>query len=284
MVYGWFDRVLFIGARMSFNVILSQLMLPFGVFSRGSTAERRHRQRMVLTVFPAACALVMYLVMSQIGAERLADRLQILPEGLIFIELILLSLSSISAILWYLQTGFKKSEGLDSEVSVAVGRQTREHDRAQQMTSRQMEHFEYRLAELSNQVSQLSARDNSNQDFDSETVDIITKSLLEESGERLLNFARGKIENDVRNEIFSDHVQGVFYDGTSRLNSEISALMRRGNLNLVLGAVTTLSGIALLGYFVVTAESNISDAKIFALHYIPKVTLIVFIQIFAFFF
>jgi hypothetical protein len=69
----------------------------------------------------------------------------------------------------------------------------------------------------------------------------------------------------------------------NRLSREIDALSRRGNLNLVLGCLTTVTGLALLGYLTLGSPSvdNVGD---FALHYTPRITLILFIEVFGYFF
>lgn len=152
------------------------------------------------------------------------------------------------------------------------------------MAVRQIDYLEFRLSELNGKIDELNNHSTLNEPNDPEIIDKISQSLIEDAGDRVLNFVRSRLENDVREEFYIDHVQEIFYEGKSRLSMEISALMRRGNLNLVLGALTTLTGIGLLGYFVINTDNKIADPKIFAMHYIPKVTLIIFIQIFAFFF
>ncbi|MCP1519246.1 hypothetical protein J2Y74_003556 [Pseudomonas migulae] len=69
-----------------------------------------------------------------------------------------------------------------------------------------------------------------------------------------------------------------------RLLDEVAALTRRGNLNLVIGGITTIIAVALLGYVVLTAESIPLTADSFLWHYAPRLTISVFIQIFSFFF
>jgi hypothetical protein len=69
-----------------------------------------------------------------------------------------------------------------------------------------------------------------------------------------------------------------------RLLDEVSALTRRGNLNLVIGGFTTIIAVVLLGYVVLTAESVPLTVDSFLWHYAPRLTISIFIQIFSFFF
>ena len=69
-----------------------------------------------------------------------------------------------------------------------------------------------------------------------------------------------------------------------RLSQEVSALSRRGNLNLVIGGVTTISAVALLAYIVLNADATHRDLESLAWHYVPRLSVAVFIEVFSFFF
>jgi len=69
-----------------------------------------------------------------------------------------------------------------------------------------------------------------------------------------------------------------------RINGELSRLRRSANLNLVIGTLTTALAIIALGYEVFNNEIEFSDTVKLLTHYLPRLSLIVFIEIFAFFF
>jgi len=74
-------------------------------------------------------------------------------------------------------------------------------------------------------------------------------------------------------------------EGTShRLRSEINALSRRGNLNLVFGTLTTVVAVGLLAYMVFTAHIQPVDMASVLAHFIPRISTAAFIEIFSFFF
>ncbi len=77
-----------------------------------------------------------------------------------------------------------------------------------------------------------------------------------------------------------------YYDGViGSLDRQILDLGRRANLNLVMGATITVVGIVILSYFVFYAVHPSSAEKIeTAIFFGTRLTLVVFIEIFAYFF
>jgi hypothetical protein len=73
-------------------------------------------------------------------------------------------------------------------------------------------------------------------------------------------------------------------ESRARLTKEIAALGRRGNVNLVIGFTTTLFSVAFLAYIVLTAGNVFANLNTLLAHYIPRITVAVFIEVFAFFF
>ncbi len=69
-----------------------------------------------------------------------------------------------------------------------------------------------------------------------------------------------------------------------RLRSELTALGRRSNLNLVIGVVTTMMAVSLLTYMVLGAPEEFDSITVLVAHYIPRLSLVVFIEVFSFFF
>lgn len=79
-------------------------------------------------------------------------------------------------------------------------------------------------------------------------------------------------------------IRHVFDDASARLRLELASLRNRGNLNLVIGTMTTAIAIALLTYMVLGSDRTFQDVTELLSHYVPRVTIVVFIEIFAFFF
>ena len=69
------------------------------------------------------------------------------------------------------------------------------------------------------------------------------------------------------------------------LERQISDLGRRANTNLFMGSVTTLVGLVFLGYFVVDVTTSLSaDRTATAITFGTRLSLVIFIEVFAYFF
>lgn len=79
-------------------------------------------------------------------------------------------------------------------------------------------------------------------------------------------------------------VRQYFAATQARLQQEVSALTRRSNVNLIVGGVTTLIAVGLLALVVQDSPSGQITLSQLALHYLPRVSLAIFIELFSFFF
>lgn len=120
-------------------------------------------------------------------------------------------------------------------------------------------------------------------------------SLTLEERQSLIDAAKKKIVGNtllaadlsLRNEISSfknqieieKHYSEIVY----RLGNEINRLNRRGGVNLVLGAFIAFCGILYLG-FSVTNPVNTNDKFEYILHMAPKLSFVIVIELFAYFF
>ncbi|CAB3805416.1 hypothetical protein LMG28614_06203 [Paraburkholderia ultramafica] len=69
-----------------------------------------------------------------------------------------------------------------------------------------------------------------------------------------------------------------------RLSAEIDALKRRGNANLFLGILITAAGVTTLVLTLTSSPIGVASAWDFFSHYFPRLTLVVLIELFAYFF
>lgn len=74
-----------------------------------------------------------------------------------------------------------------------------------------------------------------------------------------------------------------FYQTYDRLNQEIDALGRRGNLNLSIGIITTLAGFIIFGFLVFNISVS-SDEFSIVKDFLPRLSLVFLIELFAYFF
>lgn len=115
-----------------------------------------------------------------------------------------------------------------------------------------------------------------------ESVDIET--LKERATEELLEELSAAVVAEKAHSHILKKLDSEFASSKQRLLAEVRALGLRGNVNLTLGVVVTLVGLMLLGNYVWQLPAISNDLVTFLLSFGPRLSLILFIQIFAFFF
>jgi hypothetical protein len=111
-----------------------------------------------------------------------------------------------------------------------------------------------------------SFAENINRDFFKELNENISIELTKEK--------RGRLELLLRD----------FNSIKVRLNSEIDKLGRKANVNLVIGSLTTIVALLALGFIVFQTTGSFVSLTDMLYHYIPRLSLIIFIEVFAYFF
>jgi hypothetical protein len=69
-----------------------------------------------------------------------------------------------------------------------------------------------------------------------------------------------------------------------RINSEIERLTKSANLNLVFGSISTMAAIGFLGFEVLYRGTNFTELVPLLSYYIPRIAIVIFVEVFAFFF
>jgi hypothetical protein len=88
-----------------------------------------------------------------------------------------------------------------------------------------------------------------------------------------------KITEELQTESLEKHIQVT----QSRLRLEIGSLNRRGIVNLIIGSLTTLVAVGILASSILDNSLPTEPDKL-AAHFLPRITLSIFIEIFSFFF
>lgn len=115
-------------------------------------------------------------------------------------------------------------------------------------------------------------------------LQMLTDSLTKQASESVLSeikkaIAKTEKENEVLNLIQRQSSQTI-----DRLTQELFSLSKRGNLNLSIGITTTLTGLVLLGMFVLRDEPMPPDTSAFIINFVPRISLVILIEVFAYFF
>jgi hypothetical protein len=116
-----------------------------------------------------------------------------------------------------------------------------------------------------------------------EREELLAKVRTNLTGE-LLTELENKYSFEYQKTAHLNEVREAFRLNGERLKQETAALSRRGNLNLVIGVLTTVLAAALLVYTSVQATHNFSELPELLSYHIPRITTVIFIEVFAFFF
>lgn len=111
---------------------------------------------------------------------------------------------------------------------------------------------------------------------------ILTNIQAKLESEALSSYVAG-IQELVTKNVQRESVEQLFRSIADRLGREVQDQAKRGNLNLILGIFTTLVGLTLLGYSVFYAPATQTANEILA-YFVPRVSLVVLIEVFAYFF
>lgn len=122
----------------------------------------------------------------------------------------------------------------------------------------------------------------------------ISESVKKEAGDEIWEDIKALGAGQQRVDSRAEGIEVEFDISKSRLLGEIKSLSRRGSVNLALGVVTTVAAILLLATFALDVSriktedlSNVSFEVVMmtlVFLFVPKISLAVFMQIFAFFF
>jgi len=116
----------------------------------------------------------------------------------------------------------------------------------------------------------------------SEKEDILTRIQVKLESDSLEDYQKNLVSL-VNEKLRLKLQEDIFRQTSSRLESEVQNLAKRGNVNLVLGISTTLTGLGVLGYSVFDAPEVKTIIDI-ASHFIPRLSLVILIEVFAYFF
>ena len=123
-----------------------------------------------------------------------------------------------------------------------------------------------------------------NEEEKSKIIEGLKNSLKSTAAEEVLKELESKITKNVENKIKLSIMEKHFETTIGRLREELFSLTKRSNLNLALGVVTTLIGLGLLGVFVLSNPVSFKETSDFVESFVPRLSLVIFIEIFAYFF
>lgn len=117
---------------------------------------------------------------------------------------------------------------------------------------------------------------------DSDRAKVLANIQAKLESEALSSYVAG-IQELVATNYKRASVEQFFAAIADRLGREVQDQAKRGNLNLILGILTTLLGLSVLGYSVFYAPVTHVASEIIA-YFVPRVSLVILIEVFAYFF
>lgn len=199
---------------------------------------------------------------------------------------VLLLFSVIVLTMTYLQTGFERNRLrlYSSEIAYTDSFQFRNANRLV-IEPDEIENLEKTVVDLRSEVTRLSdSFVGMTEQKKAELVDSVSSQIKDSAGANLWQELQDKAAASFRENERDRDLSSQFAAARGRLGQEVTALGWRGNLNLALGGIATLLGLIILGYFVVVAADPSKQPVDFAIHFMPRLSLVIFVEIFAYFF
>jgi len=220
-------------------------------------AERRWRLRIILIAAPAVVAAVLFLIRVSLPEyylaepERLPYPVSLVGYPLTFVGTVsmLLALSIAGAMWTYLQTGFRRRSTPSAQTArsysdAAAARKAPSRSTGSIGASGTTLEIARKLIELQARVDRLSASDSPAAQFNDEQ----RRALVDQLTERVEHEAANNVIERLRRELPGQEIEDAIATTLVRLARELEALSFRGNVNLLIGIVTTVVGVVALGF------------------------------------
>lgn len=172
----------------------------------------------------------------------------------------------------YLRTGFSTSRISLDESAIEFGA-TYKSDKSY------LDGLEEKIAKLEERLEETSP-------LNSEDKSELITNLRDKLSTSLEQDLVSEIKDSIKAKIVDERIRYLRRNMESsmiRLSKEVSDLGRRGNLNLIIGALATLAGFLIFGMMVLDTSFNPTPEN-FISDFIPRLSLVVLIEIFAYFF
>lgn len=139
------------------------------------------------------------------------------------------------------------------------------------------------VRQLQRTVAELSAG-TTQKNFD-DLVSRLTEEVSSAAAGKLVDQVESRLASLETNDLYSArHAMRSFENTRERVSLAVKALSRRGAVNLTIGGLITLGGAGMLWYIVVQDSANVVSPIQYAMHFLPRLSIVVIVQVFALFF
>lgn len=147
------------------------------------------------------------------------------------------------------------------------------------------EKFELHIQELIERIQGIKFDQGTLSKEDKQKIfELFEKKIQKNLSTEILNLFESKYSSNLLDKITNQDLRTDFEKLNERLLSEISKMSLRANLNLAIGSATTILAVLTLYFTVVTQDLNFENNVDLMSYIIPRISLVIFIEIFAFFF
>ncbi len=114
--------------------------------------------------------------------------------------------------------------------------------------------------------------------------EVIEKAIEEKVSMEILNSFEKKYAQNAIHEINMSKIESYIESLEFNIDQYINKLSRNSSINLVIGALTTAIAVSILGVLVFEKDIDFTNENEVLAHYIPRVSISIFIEVFSFFF
>lgn len=249
--------------------------------------ERRRRLWVSSVFFPGSIGVLLWIWGIDVGDIYFLG-IDIQRHLVLSIAVFLMAISALCVFMFYLETGFKRETGYE------LGRNGGESDFGINQATKNLD-ISAELVAFREDLSNTKAELKRALDISSVIGELDKKALVEElkgqfkkeTSTVILDEMKSELERHQKIHLKSSRDRDIalwFEESKHRMGQELASLGFRGNLNLALGALTTVAGLGLLGWSVFQEVSLSNDLWSMASHFLPRLTLVVMIELFSYFF
>lgn len=256
-----------------------------GLRSTSARVERRQRLRIVLIAVPAMLGLLVFLWTTSQDERFFYEYGLFRKQGYLAVAIALLGLAGVSLVMTYLQTGFKRSGEIEFESELRRADQSAEDAKERESLVEVAKALRGDVDRAAAQLEKALKVTTILGEVDkSALVDDLKVKIEKESASSVLEDIAMTVAATQRRALQKQNYVSSFDESKARLSQERRSLTFRGNLNLALGAVTTVIGLIILGLSDFAKLTQSKDILEFAAHFLPRLSLVLMIEIFAYFF
>lgn len=203
--------------------------------------------------------------------------------------LVFFGLAGAGIVMFYLQTGFKKINKKDAELYSYQSEI--DNLRASLLEAGKVERAKLDVIEKKvNDLGTISPQNIANiltEEQKSSIVDSLRTQIQSEASTAMIEEFEERYQKDSEKKLALHELYSQFSQTRDRLNKEVSSLGWRGNLNLTLGILISIVGVGTLWSFINSINFNpekITSYISFAGYFVPRLSLVILIELFAYFF